>query len=99
MQERLAEVSELQDDITAMRRDLLVGTRTTVLVDSVGVARSHREAPEIDGVVLVDESLVPRNTYEVTIVESLGVDVRAELVTQSSANGATGSSAAIKNAP
>ncbi|MFM8687441.1 MAG: radical SAM protein, partial [Acidimicrobiaceae bacterium] len=46
MNERLAELRELQDSITARRRDDLIGEKMTVLVDEIGVARSHREAPE-----------------------------------------------------
>ncbi|MEK9636234.1 MAG: 30S ribosomal protein S12 methylthiotransferase RimO, partial [Acidimicrobiaceae bacterium] len=48
--ERLAELRELQDDITGAKRDLLVGSEVRVLVDEPGIGRSHREAPEIDGV-------------------------------------------------
>ena len=55
--ERLREVSELQDDITARRRDALVGTTQQLLIDAPGVARSVRECPEIDGIVMVDQSL------------------------------------------
>ena len=45
----------MQDDITARKREALIGTTVEVLVDARGVARSHREAPEIDGIVrLVD---------------------------------------------
>ena len=51
--ERLAELTELQDAITARRRDALIGATVEVLVDAPGVGRSHREAPEIDGVVHV----------------------------------------------
>ncbi len=51
--ERLREVSELQDTITARKRDELVGTRQQILVDAPGVGRSVRECPEIDGVVIV----------------------------------------------
>jgi phosphatidylglycerophosphate synthase len=53
--ERLAELRELQDGITARHRDALIGTVTEVLVDAPGVARSHREAPEIDGIVAVPD--------------------------------------------
>ena len=35
--ERLREVSELQDDITARRRDALVGTTQQLLIDAPGV--------------------------------------------------------------
>ena len=55
--ERLAELRERQDAITAARRDDLVGTEVEVLVDAPGVARSHREAPEIDGIVAVPDDL------------------------------------------
>ncbi len=49
--ERLRECAELQDGITAARRDLLVGQRRQVLVDSPGRGRTVHEAPEIDGIV------------------------------------------------
>jgi ribosomal protein S12 methylthiotransferase len=81
MEQRLAELRELQDDITARRRDDLIGTTTTVLVDEPGVARSHREAPEIDGVIEVPEHLVPGSFAEVRIVEAMGPDLIAEPVT------------------
>ncbi len=53
MHERLAELRELQDDITAARRDDMIGRTVRVLVDEPGVARSVREAPEIDGIIHV----------------------------------------------
>lgn len=77
MLERIAELTELQDAITAERRDALIGERVEVLVDSAGVGRSHREAPEIDGVVLVDEALVVGALHTVEIVGSVGVDLVA----------------------
>ena len=73
--ERLRECTELQDGITAGRRDRLVGQRRSVLVDAVGVGRTVHEAPEIDGVVRVPRSLEIGSISEMTIVESLGVDV------------------------
>jgi len=57
MRERLSELSEMQDGITSRRRDDLVGRTMNVLVDEEGVARSHREAPEIDGIIEVPGSL------------------------------------------
>ena len=78
MHERLAELRELQDGITAARRDELIGATVTVLVDAPGHARGHREAPEIDGVVLVPESLAVGELCEVHIVDALGPDLVAE---------------------
>jgi ribosomal protein S12 methylthiotransferase len=80
MDERLAELRELQDDITARRRDDLIGALTTVLVDEPGVARSHREAPEIDGVIEVPAALAAGTFAEVRIVEAMGPDLVAEPV-------------------
>ncbi len=75
--ERLREVSELQDTITARKRDALVGTHQRVLIDAPGSARSERECPEIDGVVLVDPSLIVGSMVDVEIVASHGTDVEA----------------------
>ena len=51
----LSELRELQDAITAAKRDELLGSRVRVLVDAPGTARSHREAPEIDGIIAVPD--------------------------------------------
>ncbi len=78
--ERLGELRELQDSITATRRDDLIGTTTTVLVDRPGVARSAREAPEIDGIITVPADLAPGQFHPVTITDALGPDLVAEPV-------------------
>ncbi|MXW97619.1 MAG: 30S ribosomal protein S12 methylthiotransferase RimO [Acidimicrobiaceae bacterium] len=75
--ERLAELSELQDAITARRRDLLVGRRVEVLVDEPGAGRTHREAPEIDGVVHVPAGLAAGTFAKVTVTAATGCDLEA----------------------
>jgi ribosomal protein S12 methylthiotransferase len=80
MQERLAECGELQDRITARRRRDLVGQRVRVLIDEPGVARSHREAPEIDGIVTVPPDLPAGGWAEVVITGAVGTDLEAEAV-------------------
>jgi ribosomal protein S12 methylthiotransferase len=75
MDERLRELRELQDEITAARRDALIGTTVDVLVDSVGIGRSHREAPEIDGVVHVGQNVEVGNIASVEVVDALGPDL------------------------
>ncbi len=77
MADRLAELRELQDGITAARRDDLIGTDVDVLVDAPGVARSHREAPEIDGIVQVPHDLDVGAFYGVRVVDALGPDLIA----------------------
>ncbi len=76
--ERLAELREMQDAITARRRDDLIGSVVEVLVDEPGVGRGHREAPEIDGVVHVPEALDAGTFEHVRIVDALGPDLVAE---------------------
>lgn len=78
--ERVREVSELQDAITARRRDALVGTTQQVLIDAPGIGRSVKECPEIDGIVMVDPSLEVGTFHTVTIVASHGTDVEAVTV-------------------
>jgi ribosomal protein S12 methylthiotransferase len=75
--ERLAELRDLQDGITARRRDALIGTVAEVLVDAPGVARSHREAPEIDGIVVVPDSLGVGELAKVRIEGAAGTDLDA----------------------
>ena len=76
MNERLAELTELQDAITA-QGDALIGEMVTVLIDEPGIGRSHREAPEIDGVVHVDAALQAGGFAEVVIEEAWGPDLVA----------------------
>ena len=76
--ERLRECSELQDVITAERRAELVGECIEVLVDEPGVARSHREAPDIDGIVHVDRTLGVGAFHKVTVTGAAGPDVWAK---------------------
>jgi ribosomal protein S12 methylthiotransferase len=78
VRERLAELGELQDGITARRRDVLIGTVVEVLVDAPGVARSHREAPEIDGIVSVPRDLPVGELVKVIITGAAGPDLEAE---------------------
>ena len=80
MRERLAELTEMQDAITARRRDELIGARLSVLVDQTGVARGHREAPEIDGIVEVPDHLAIGEFHDVVVTSALGPDLVAEAV-------------------
>ncbi|MEM8705227.1 MAG: 30S ribosomal protein S12 methylthiotransferase RimO [Actinomycetota bacterium] len=75
--DRLAELREMQDDITSAKRDLLVGSRVRVLVDEPGIGRSHREAPEIDGVIIVPETLDVGTFHDLTVTAAMGPDVEA----------------------
>lgn len=76
--ERLAELRELQDEITAKKRDELLGREVQVLVDAPAVARTHREAPEIDGIVTVPEHLEAGTFHTLTVTGALGPDLEAQ---------------------
>lgn len=76
--ERLRELTEMQDRITARRRDDLIGETVSVLVDEPGVGRTYREAPEIDGVVMVPDGLQVGEFHDVVIESALGPDLIAE---------------------
>jgi len=75
--ERLRECGELQDAITTERRQRLVGSTCEVLVDAPGIGRSHREAPEIDGVVRLPPRLRRGSLHEVAIAAAEGPDLIA----------------------
>ncbi len=77
MDERLAELRELQDGITAAKRDELIDSKVEVLVDEPGVGRTHREAPEIDGVVTVPDTLLVGSFATLTVTGAFGPDLEA----------------------
>ncbi len=78
MNERIAELREMQDNITAVRRDALIGRTVEVLVDEVGIGRTHWEAPSIDGIVHVNRDLPVGEFANVMIVDAMGPDLVAE---------------------
>jgi len=80
MRDRMAELSEVQDAITAERRRRLVGRHVQLLIDAPGVGRSHREAPEIDGVVEVPEDETVGGIGWYVVTAAAGPDLVAEPV-------------------
>ena len=90
-EERQARVMALQADISRERLTRFVGRRMRVLVDAEGrdpdgqpcmLARSAADAPEIDGMVIVQPhpSLVPGEFAEVDITDSDDHDLHALVV-------------------
>ncbi len=87
-QERLARFMEVQERISAEKVKSKIGTYQTVLIDelsitddgeTIAVARSAASAPEIDGVVFLQdaEGLQAGDFVEVEIVDSEGHDLWA----------------------
>lgn len=77
MHERLAELREMQDQITAESRDALIGDTIEVLVDAPGVGRTHREAPEIDGIVQIPMRLEVGTIQTLEVLDAAGPDLIA----------------------
>ena len=77
MGERLGELTELQDAITAQSRDALIGVDVEVLVDRPGVGRTVREAPEIDGEVHIPMELAVGEFHTVHVIGAEGPDLYA----------------------
>jgi ribosomal protein S12 methylthiotransferase len=77
--ERIRECTELQDGITARRREALIGETVEVLVDAPGEARTYREAPEIDGIVTVPDHLAVGSFVELVVTDADGPDLTADV--------------------
>jgi ribosomal protein S12 methylthiotransferase len=76
-------VQRVQDDITAEANAGTVGSTLAILVDQVedgqAVGRSYREAPEIDGVILLDSGQ-PGDWVTADVVGTYGTDLTARVV-------------------
>jgi len=82
--EWLRECEAVQEPITRAARDALVGDEVDVLVDTVDddgtlVGRTHREAPEIDGVVRLHADWArPGALVRAHVTEAIGPDLVAK---------------------
>ncbi len=85
-EERLERFMEVQAEISAARLGRKIGTRQQVIVDEVdadgAVARSKADAPEIDGIVRIDDgqTLKPGQFAEVEIIHADEHDLIGRLV-------------------
>jgi ribosomal protein S12 methylthiotransferase len=81
--ERLRHIQRIQDDITGSKNGAMVGSTVSVLVDQVeegqAVGRSYREAPEIDGVILLNRG-TPGEWLDAHINGTYGTDLTAKAV-------------------
>lgn len=77
---RLRHLSAVQEEITMEKNAGLIGASDTVLIDQVEdgtpVGRSHRQAPEIDGVVRIDAGS-PGDWVAVQYTGAYGLDMEA----------------------
>ncbi|MEE8486502.1 MAG: 30S ribosomal protein S12 methylthiotransferase RimO [Acidimicrobiia bacterium] len=81
--ERMRHLQGLQDDISAAANARTVGRTLNILIDQVedgqAVGRSYREAPEIDGVILLDSG-AEGEWVTATIDGAYGIDLAATVV-------------------
>ncbi|MGI6368237.1 MAG: 30S ribosomal protein S12 methylthiotransferase RimO [Anaerolineae bacterium] len=83
-QRRYHQMMVRQQDISLARNRALLGRELTVLVDEnqegYAVGRSYRDAPEIDGSVLIPSAAPLQGLVRVRITEAQPYDLLAELV-------------------
>jgi ribosomal protein S12 methylthiotransferase len=82
--ERLQRLAALQEDISLSINRSLVGKELDILVeghgDGMSVGRSYRDAPEIDGLVLVNEILPAGELVRTRVTGALVHDLIAEKI-------------------
>jgi ribosomal protein S12 methylthiotransferase len=80
-QERYQRAMELQQSISLARNQSQTGRRLDVLVDGAGdgvsIARSYRDAPEIDGFVVIEEELPVGEMVPVLVTGAMTYDLLA----------------------
>jgi ribosomal protein S12 methylthiotransferase len=83
-QERLERLMLLQQNISMVRNQGWVGKRLDVLVEGydsgISVGRSYRDAPEIDGLVLIEGQAPVGEIVPVRVTSALPHDLTAQLV-------------------
>jgi ribosomal protein S12 methylthiotransferase len=87
-EERRRRLMEVQEDISAELLAAKIGREIEVLVDAVDeegtIARSSADAPEIDGLVFINEffDAEPGDFLRVTVVDADEHDLYAEIVSE-----------------
>ncbi|BBB47936.1 ribosomal protein S12 methylthiotransferase [Pelolinea submarina] len=80
--ERIQRLAALQEEISHANNEAWIGRELDVLIegtgDGISVGRSFRDAPEIDGLVLLDEVLTEGELTRVRVTGALTHDLMAE---------------------
>jgi ribosomal protein S12 methylthiotransferase len=83
-EERREALMLTQQSISRRKNSAFIGKRMEVLLEGTGdgvtVGRSYRDAPEIDGVVLIAEELRPNRFVTVKITDALEYDLIGRVV-------------------
>ena len=81
--DRIQDLARIQEDISLRKNQSFIDQHLTVLIegngDGISIGRSYRDAPEIDGLVLVQEIIEPGKMVRVRITGALIHDLIAVL--------------------
>ncbi len=82
-EKRVAEIMDLQQEISYTKNMLLIGNIEKVLIDRIdgkfSIGRTFRDAPGIDNEVLVEEILEIGEFYSIKIIDAVEFDLYGEL--------------------
>jgi ribosomal protein S12 methylthiotransferase len=83
-QERLERLMKLQEKISLGRNQAFIGRALDVLIegsgDGIAVGRSYRDAPEIDGLVIIEEEVESGQIVQVQITGAMTHDLSARVI-------------------
>jgi ribosomal protein S12 methylthiotransferase len=83
-EERLERLMHLQENISLKINQSFIGKTLDVLVEGIGdgisVGRSYRDAPEIDGMVIIEDEIEPGDIAPVQITSAMTHDLSGHLV-------------------
>ena len=83
-EERREAIMLAQQKISLQRNRAQIGQQLTVLLEGAGdgltIGRSYRDAPEIDGLVLIHEEVEPHRLVTVEVTDALEYDLIARIV-------------------
>jgi ribosomal protein S12 methylthiotransferase len=84
--ERREKLMLMQQSLSQQANQRWVGKQLSVLIEGSGdgltVGRSYRDAPEIDGLILIPEELAPNQMVTVEITEAMPYDLVGRVVNQ-----------------
>ncbi|HBF40514.1 MAG TPA: 30S ribosomal protein S12 methylthiotransferase RimO, partial [Anaerolineaceae bacterium] len=83
-EERVARLMQAQESISLRKNQSWIGKQIEVLVEGenegVSVGRSYRDAPEIDGLVIVEDALPVGKIVPVQVTGALTHDLMAKAI-------------------
>jgi len=83
-QARLQELMSLQEEISLLRNQAWIGKKLNVLIEGqaegISVGRSYRDAPEIDGLVIVENEIEVGSLVPVQITGAMTHDLTGSLI-------------------